>query len=175
MSDKKQSRNFNGTKSKEEVKSKVTDYYIKDKLNSKKVREFIMTTSDQLTFDETKASNRLKDTLEKLTIERDNIKDDRDKLLQLLDEKDDCNYKLSAAEVKVEEQVGWGAYAAVFKGKYYGVDVAIKKFTKTEEKSLRVYANEAKILKSCHHPGIVQLIGYYEDEDSYNLVTEYLP
>jgi hypothetical protein len=80
---------MNGTRSKEEIKGKVNDYYIKDKLASKVVREYVLSSTDQLTFDETKATSRLKDTLEKIAIERDHFKDDRDKLLQLLDEKDD--------------------------------------------------------------------------------------
>ena len=166
---------MNGTRSKEEIKGKASDYYIKDKLSSKAVREYALSTSDQLTFDETKATSRLKDTLEKIAIERDHFKDDRDKLMQLLDEKDDCNFKLSSKEIELGEQIGWGAYSAVFKGKFYGIDVAIKKFSKTAEKSLKVYANEVKLLKTCHHPGIAQLIGYYEESDWYWIVSEYFP
>ena len=174
-SDKKQSRNMNGTKSKEEIKGKASDYYIKDKLASKVVREYVLSSTDQLTFDETKATSRLKDTLEKIAVERDHFKDDRDKLLLLLDEKDDWNFKLAAQEIEIGEQIGWGAYSAVFKCKFYGIDVAVKKFSKTDEKSLKVYANEVKLLKTCHHPGIAQLIGYYEDADSYWIVSEYFP
>lgn len=79
--DSKQSRNhMNNVKSTDEMKGKVTDYYIQNKLNSKREN---LGSSDAINFEETKATNRLKDTLEKLTIERDTIKDDRDKLLQL--------------------------------------------------------------------------------------------
>ena len=62
--DKKQSRNYNATKSTEEIKGKVTDYYIKDRLTSK--REYMHSTVENLNFEETKATSRLKDTQEKL-------------------------------------------------------------------------------------------------------------
>lgn len=86
--------------------------------------------------------------MERLTIERDNIKDDRDKLVQLLEDHDDCNYLLSQDEIKVSEQIGWGAYSAVYKGSYYGTDVAVKRFNKKDERSLKSYANEVRILKT---------------------------
>lgn len=146
-SDQKQSRNLIGAKSTENIKGKVTDYYLKDRLNSK--RDYMHGTIDHLNFEETKAStSRLKDTLEKITIERDHIKDDRDKLLQLLDNQDDCNYKLTEDELEIGEQIGWGAYAAVYKANFYGSEVAVKRFNKTDERSLRIYANEVKILKT---------------------------
>lgn len=51
----------------------------------------------------------------------------------------------------------------------------MKKFNRSDEKSLRIYANEVKILKSCHHPSILRLIGYFETSDSYNIVNELHP
>lgn len=78
-------------------------------------------------------------------------------------------------EIEIKEQIGWGAYAAVFKAGYFGIEVAVKRFNKSDEKSLRIYANEVKILKSCHHPSILRLIGYYETSEYFNIVTEYLP
>jgi hypothetical protein len=72
---------MNNIKSTDEIKGKVTDYYIHNKLNSKRDN---LGSSEAINFEETKSTNRLKNTLEKMTIERDNIKDDRDKLLQLV-------------------------------------------------------------------------------------------
>jgi len=63
----------------------------------------------------------------------------------------------------------------VYRANYYGEDVAVKRFTKTEEKSLKVYANEVKILKTCHHPSITRLIGYFEDKQYYYIVCEFVP
>jgi len=154
------------------MNGRVSDYFIKSSQNK---RDYFGSTNDLFNFEETKASNHLKDTLEKLTVERDQVKDDRDKLLQLLDDQDDCNYRLLQEEIILGEQVGWGAYSAVFKGDFYGKEIAIKKFNKTDERSLRIYANEVRILKTCHHPGIIQLIGYYETIDSFNIVTEFFP
>lgn len=172
-SDKKQSRNhLNGLKSSEEIRGKVTDYFLKAKNSNQKG---FIATSETINFEETKATNRLKDTLEKLTMERDTIRDDRDKLLQLLDQNDDCNFKMEEEEIEIKEQIGWGAYAAVFKAGYFGIDVAVKRFNKSDEKSLKIYANEVKILKSCHHPSILRLIGYYETAEYFNIVSEYLP
>ena len=79
--DNRQSRNhMNNKKPTDEIKVKVTDYYINNKLNSKRD---ILGSNEAINFEETKATITLKNTLEKMTIERDNIKDDRDKLLQL--------------------------------------------------------------------------------------------
>jgi hypothetical protein len=49
----------------------------------------MLQTNEFLNFEETKATNNLKDTLERLTIERDKAKDDREKLMKLLDDQDD--------------------------------------------------------------------------------------
>lgn len=97
--------------------------------------------------------------------ERELLNDGRDRLLQLLDYNDDCNYKLSEDDVQIGDQIGWGAYAAVFKAKFYGIEVAVKRFNKSDERSLRIYANEVRILKTCHHPGVLQLLGYFEDDE----------
>ena len=170
----KQSRNHNVLKSKEEVKGKVKDYIVKDKLGIKTHRNYNNTlSSDLMTFENTKSTNRLKDTLDKINSNINNKNSNNQ--LDILDDLDDWNYKLDPDEIQLGEQIGWGAYSSVFKAQFYDIDVAVKKFSKTEEKSLKVFTNEAQILKTWHHPGIVQLIGYYEDKSFYNLVTEYFP
>lgn len=165
----KQSRNHNPLKSKEEVKGKVREYYIKDKLGAKTHRNYNNTiSSNLLTFENTKSTSRLKDTLEKVHI-------DKDKLTEFMDDSDDSNFKLDPSEVQVGEQIGWGAYSGVYKATFYDVEVAVKKFSKNDEKSQKVFNNEVQILKTCHHPGICQLIGYFEDKSYFNIVNEYFP
>lgn len=151
----------------------MTDYFIKSKLEYP--NDYMLQTNEFINFEETKATNHLKDTLERLTIERDRAKDDREKLMKLLDDQDDWNYKLEPEEIVLSDQIGFGAYSAVYKADFYGIDVAVKKFSKSDDRSLKIYANEVHILKTWHHPGIIHLIGYFEDKESFNVVTELFP
>jgi serine/threonine protein kinase len=54
-----------------------------------------------------------------------------------------------------------GSYGLVYKAKWKGVDVAVKKFIKqklTEKRMLEIRA-EAAFLSELHHPHIVMFIG----------------
>jgi len=77
-----QSRNNNVMKPTEEVKGKVKEYYIKNKLGSKTQRDYNNTvTSEQMTFENTKVTNRLKDTLENIKFDQSNPKNDKDEIM----------------------------------------------------------------------------------------------
>ncbi|VEU21077.1 DEKNAAC101961 [Brettanomyces naardenensis] len=77
-----------------------------------------------------------------------------------------------------DEIVGSGAFATVKKaierssGETYAVKIISKKKALTG--ALEGVARELKILQKLHHPGIVTLKAFYEDEDSYYLVMEYV-
>jgi serine/threonine protein kinase len=58
-------------------------------------------------------------------------------------------------------QVGVGSYGMVFKGKWKGVDVAVKRFIKQtlDERRLLEFRAEMAFLSELHHPNIVLFIG----------------
>ncbi len=60
-------------------------------------------------------------------------------------------------------QVGLGSYGIVYKGKWKGVDVAVKKFIKQklEENRLLEFRAEMVFLSELHHPNIVLFIGNF--------------
>lgn len=78
-----------------------------------------------------------------------------------------------------DEIVGSGAFATVKKaierktGKTFAVKIISKKKALTG--ALEGVSRELKILQKLHHPGVVTLKAFYEDESSYYLVMEYVP
>lgn len=77
-----------------------------------------------------------------------------------------------------DEIVGSGAFATVKKaierktGETYAVKIISKKKAMTG--AIEGVSRELKILQKLHHPGIVTLKAFYEDDDSYYLVMEYV-
>jgi serine/threonine protein kinase len=61
----------------------------------------------------------------------------------------------------VAKKVGLGSYGVVFKGKWKGVDVAVKRFIKQQldERRLLEFRAEMAFLSELHHPNVVLFIG----------------
>jgi serine/threonine protein kinase len=57
--------------------------------------------------------------------------------------------------------VGLGSYGVVFKGKWKGVEVAVKRFIKQklDERRMLEFRAEMAFLSELHHPNIVLFIG----------------
>ncbi|NVM38074.1 MAG: protein kinase [Candidatus Lokiarchaeota archaeon] len=78
------------------------------------------------------------------------------------------------------EKIGQGAMGVVYKAEYRGGDkardVAIKQMPidLDDYDSLRQLANEATLMEELHHPNIVQLLGYYQEQMNFNIVMEYV-
>ncbi|QPG73173.1 hypothetical protein FOA43_000479 [Brettanomyces nanus] len=78
-----------------------------------------------------------------------------------------------------DEIVGSGAFATVKKaierstGETYAVKIISKKKALTG--ALEGVSKELRILQKLHHPGIVSLKAFYEDDDEDYLVMEYVP
>jgi len=63
--------------------------------------------------------------------------------------------------------IGKGHFAKVFKGKYHGTPVALKKLkVKLDEHTKKAFEKEARILALLRHPFIISLIGVSLTEDS---------
>jgi class 3 adenylate cyclase len=72
-----------------------------------------------------------------------------------------CRWIIDYHEIQVGKQVGLGSYGVVFRGKWKGVDVAVKRFIKQklDERRMLEFRAEMAFLSELHHPNIVLFIG----------------
>ncbi|ODV61664.1 serine/threonine/tyrosine protein kinase RAD53, partial [Ascoidea rubescens DSM 1968] len=96
------------------------------------------------------------------------------KKLRDVNQKNDGIYKHFTI---MDDIVGEGAFATVKKAieKKTGTIYAVKIISKRKIEGTNVaVARELKVLSELHHPGIVRLKAFYEDENFYYLVMEYV-
>eukprot|EP01117_Protostelium_nocturnum_P004534 TRINITY_DN1636_c0_g2_i1.p1 TRINITY_DN1636_c0_g2~~TRINITY_DN1636_c0_g2_i1.p1 ORF type:complete len:1400 (-),score=365.19 TRINITY_DN1636_c0_g2_i1:58-4257(-) len=66
------------------------------------------------------------------------------------------------SRIEIKETLGTGAFSVVYRGVQSGTtDVAVKKLNLSVDK--RQFIRESNILKSLHHPNIIQYLGLYQD------------
>jgi hypothetical protein len=72
-----------------------------------------------------------------------------------------CRWIIDFGEIQVGKQVGLGSYGVVYRGKWKGVDVAVKRFIKQklDERRMLEFRAEMAFLSELHHPNIVLFIG----------------
>jgi hypothetical protein len=72
-----------------------------------------------------------------------------------------CRWVIDFNEIALGQQVGMGSYGVVFKGKWKGVEVAVKRFVKQklDERRMLEFRAEMAFLSELHHPNIVLFIG----------------
>ena len=72
-------------------------------------------------------------------------------------------FLLKAEEIKYQEDqdslLGEGGFGKVYRGKYKGKSIAIKKYLTRSEEAFSELRTEAKILQECHHPCVISLVG----------------
>jgi len=86
-------------------------------------------------------------------------------------------WKVNFEDLVFEKEIGRGAFGAVFKGSYFGTDVAIKKvFELEDDPDAMIYLErEVNVLKGMRHPNIVQFIGICNDKEAgLHIVTEFV-
>lgn len=72
-----------------------------------------------------------------------------------------CRWVINYDDIGLQEQIGVGSYGAVFKGKWKGMVVAVKKFLnqKIDERRLLELRTEMAFMSELRHPNVVMLIG----------------
>ena len=72
-----------------------------------------------------------------------------------------CRWIIDYGEIQVGKQIGLGSYGVVFRGKWKGVDIAVKRFIKQklDERRMLEFRAEMAFLSELHHPNIVLFIG----------------
>jgi serine/threonine protein kinase len=83
-------------------------------------------------------------------------------------------------DYKYLQQIGSGSFSTVYKAIHQPtmVAVAIKTIHKSKLDTIQkktAFYKELEILKSLHHPLIVDFFDFFESNDSFNIVMEYLP
>eukprot|EP00698_Gefionella_okellyi_P000164 TRINITY_DN10147_c0_g2_i1.p1 TRINITY_DN10147_c0_g2~~TRINITY_DN10147_c0_g2_i1.p1 ORF type:complete len:838 (-),score=158.58 TRINITY_DN10147_c0_g2_i1:37-2550(-) len=84
---------------------------------------------------------------------------------------------IMSSEVEIVKRLGCGATGEVFLADYCGQQVAVKKLKPSVQDLLSgSLFDELEVLKNLRHPNIVNLLGYYLEEQQYiNLVEEFAP
>lgn len=68
-----------------------------------------------------------------------------------------------------------GNFGKVFRGTYFGTEVAVKKLLDVDDEFMHKYIErEMAILKSLRHPNIVQFMGLSKHRNDYYIVTEFI-
>ena len=91
----------------------------------------------------------------------------------------------SSSHVRIGEEIGKGAYGAVFKGEYYGQPVAIKKVHNTlvdyarhnhvdYMRLISEFKRECELLQTLEHPHVVKFIEVFGENSQALLVMELL-
>ena len=83
----------------------------------------------------------------------------------------DVSFELDANEIEVQDKIGAGGAASVFRGRWRGIDVACKKILTSSAEADEGHA-EAKMLCLLSHPNILQFYGMARQEGVSLIVTE---
>ncbi|KAJ7526743.1 hypothetical protein O6H91_16G021200 [Diphasiastrum complanatum] len=89
----------------------------------------------------------------------------------------DLECEISWDELTLREVVGQGSCGTVYRGLWYGSDVAIKVFTEQEysPELLADFKKEVTIMKRLRHPKVLLFMGAVTSCDRLCIVTEFLP
>jgi len=74
-------------------------------------------------------------------------------------------------DVQIGEEIGRGAFGQVLKGRWQGVDVALKTIPNDQ---MRELLEEARVLQSLRHPNVVMFWGLFSANSANYIVIEYL-
>ncbi len=87
-----------------------------------------------------------------------------------------CRWIIEYSEIQLGKQIGLGSYGVVFRGKWKGVDISVKRFIKQklDERSLLEFRAEMAFLAELHHPNIVLFIGACVKKPNLCIVTEFI-
>jgi len=86
-----------------------------------------------------------------------------------------AKWKVEFSDLELEEKIGHGNFGEVWKGKYLGLDVAIKKLFFVDDDFMQKYIErEMDTLRGLNHPNIVQLMGLCTETGDIYIVTEFI-
>jgi len=86
-----------------------------------------------------------------------------------------CRWIIDYNELSLDKQIGLGSFGVVYRGRWKGVDVAVKRLIKQklEEKTLLSFRAEIAFLAELRHPNIILFVGACTKSPNLCIVTEY--
>nr|WIL03466.1 serine/threonine kinase [Cedratvirus plubellavi] len=89
-----------------------------------------------------------------------------------------CRWVINYDEISLGKQVGQGSYGVVYEGKWKGVHVAVKRFTKQkmDERNMLEFRTEVAFLSQpqLQHPNIITFVGSCLKNPNICVVTEFM-
>ncbi|AGO82793.1 Serine/threonine protein kinase [Pandoravirus dulcis] len=87
-----------------------------------------------------------------------------------------CRWVIDFADVQLGTQVGVGSYGVVYRARWKGVDVAVKRFIRQQldERTLLDFRAETALMLDLAHPNVVVFIGACVRRPNLCLVTEFI-
>ena len=150
---------------------KPNDFLIQDK-NDNKDKEEEKYTENYLSDD----FNEIKEQ-ENNEINLRNIKKGKSEFYASLNN-NSMNFFIEYDEIKKERPIGKGGMGELYLGEWQGKQVAIKKIKLNYIKNnilSNKFINEINIIASMRHPNILLFMGVTIDNNTYYMITEYLP
>lgn len=87
-------------------------------------------------------------------------------------------WRIQCKDVVLDKQsvLGRGSHGTVYKGKYLGAEVAVKEVHVPDisKQDLSLVTREIEVAAKCHHPNLVHLMGFSEDQGCLLIVMELL-
>ena len=158
------------------ISNKHDDYELKKTHNFKYDYE----TNDNIKEEEENDDDFLSDDIE-ITKEREKkqikIKASKSEFYSLLNN-NSLNFFINFDEIRRERPIGKGGMGELFLGEWQGKQIAIKKIKLDYIKNnilSNKFINEINIIASMRHPNILLFMGVTIDNDTYYMITEYLP
>ncbi|CAN7141669.1 unnamed protein product [Brassica rapa subsp. narinosa] len=74
-----------------------------------------------------------------------------------------------------ENKLGQGGFGMVFKGKWEGRDIAVKRVSEKSHQGKQEFISEITTIGSLNHRNLVKLLGWCYERKEYLLVYEYMP
>ncbi|GKD14885.1 PAC motif-containing protein, partial [Tanacetum coccineum] len=98
-------------------------------------------------------------------------------IIKVEKETDNVDYEILWEDLITKEQIGQGSCGTVYRGLWYGSDIAIKLFTYQEfsDNVMLSFKQEVSLMKRLRHPNILLFMGAVTSPQHLGIVTEFLP
>ncbi|CAL9243467.1 unnamed protein product [Arabidopsis halleri] len=83
--------------------------------------------------------------------------------------------KRATGNFGVENKLGQGGFGMVFKGKWQGRDIAVKRVSEKSHQGKQEFIAEITTIGNLNHRNLVKLLGWCYERKEYLLVYEYMP
>jgi hypothetical protein len=130
-------------------------------------------------FEEYEKTDNNDDIYEKSIIGQENMKLNQENILEKTDqnilnkELFECEINKKDLEIDFENILGKGSFGNVYKGKWFGTEVAIKEMIEIEDENIiKLISREISILRNVRHPNIIQFIGICRCDYGFFIITE---